>query len=99
MARKQSLETTIESNRPPVSAGRLDQRLAGLALALRGVVAETQEMPIYPPRQLDNDSLPAPAAPLPPPPPDPHPRIPPPHALHTSPRDFLPTPLPPFLPP
>jgi len=57
MARKQNLETTIESNRPPVSAGRLDQRLAGLALALRGVVAETQEMFIYPACQLDNDSL------------------------------------------
>jgi hypothetical protein len=57
MARKQNLETTIESNRLPVSAGRLDQRLAGLALALRGVVAETQEMFIYPACQLDNDSL------------------------------------------
>src|SRR3984957_5209176 len=57
MARKQNLEATIESNRPPTSAGRLDQSLAGLALALRGVVAETQEMFIYPACQLDNDSL------------------------------------------
>src|SRR5271165_1817736 len=57
MARKQNLETTIESNRPPTSAGRLDQSLAGLALALRGVVAETQEMFIYPACQLDNDAL------------------------------------------
>jgi hypothetical protein len=48
MARKQNLEGTIESNRPPTSAGRLDQSLAGLALALRGAVAETQEMFIYP---------------------------------------------------
>jgi len=37
-----SKEARIESNRPPVSAGRLDQRLAGLVLALRGMVAETQ---------------------------------------------------------
>ena len=44
----------LESNRPPVTAGRLDQRLAGLALALRGVVAETQEivhLPGVPTRQ------------------------------------------------
>ena len=57
MARKQNLEATIESNRPPTSAGRLDQRLAGLALALRGVVTETQKMFIYPACQLDNDAL------------------------------------------
>ena len=57
MGRKHNLEARIESNRPPVSGGRLDQRLAGLALALRGVVAETQEMFIYPACQLDNDAL------------------------------------------
>src|SRR5271166_5903592 len=57
MARKQNLEATIESNRPLTSAGRLDQRLAGLALALRGVVTETQKMFIYPACQLDNDAL------------------------------------------
>ena len=52
-----SKEARIESNRPPVSAGRLDQRLAGLVLALRGMVAETQETFIYPACQLDNDAL------------------------------------------
>jgi site-specific recombinase XerD len=36
MGRKYNLEARIESNRPPVSAGRLDQRLAGLALARGG---------------------------------------------------------------
>jgi Protein of unknown function (DUF3843) len=41
----------------PRSAGRLGQRLAGLALALRGVVAETQKMFIYPTCQLDNNAL------------------------------------------
>jgi len=56
MGRKYNLEARIESNRPTVSAGRLDQRLAGLALALRGVVAETQETFIYPACQLDNDA-------------------------------------------
>ncbi len=57
MGRKYNLEARIESNRPPVSAGRLERRLAGLALALRGVVAETQETFIYPACQLDNDAL------------------------------------------
>ena len=57
MTRKRNLEATIESDRPPGSAGRLDQRLAGLALALRGVVAVTQRMFIYPACQLDNDAL------------------------------------------
>ena len=57
MVRKQNLEATIESDRPPRSAGRLDERLGGLALALRGVVAETQRMFIYPACQLDNDAL------------------------------------------
>ena len=57
MARKQKLEEPIDSNRPLTSAGRLDQRLAGLALALRGVVTETQKMFIYPACQLDNDAL------------------------------------------
>jgi hypothetical protein len=57
MARKQNLEATIESDRPPRSAGRLDQRLASLTLALRDVVAETQRMFIYPACQLDNDAL------------------------------------------
>ena len=57
MGRKYNLEARLESNRPPVTAGRLDQRLAGLARALRGVVAETQETFIYPAWQLDNDAL------------------------------------------
>ena len=57
MGRKYNLEARLESNRPPVTAGRLDQRLAGLALALRGVVAETQKSFIYPACQLDNDAL------------------------------------------
>src|SRR5258708_29218272 len=57
MTRKQNHEARIESNRPPVSAGRLDQRLAGLALALRGVVTETQKMFNYPACQLYNDAL------------------------------------------
>ena len=57
MGRKHNLEARIESNRPPVSGGRLDQRLAGLSLALRGVVAETQEMFLYPACQLYNDAL------------------------------------------
>ena len=57
MVRKQNLEATIESDRPPRSAGRLDERLGGLALALRGLVAETQRMFIYPACQLDNDAL------------------------------------------
>jgi hypothetical protein len=57
MSRKYDLEARLESNRPPVTAGRLDQRLAGLALALRGVVAETQKSFIYPACQLDNDAL------------------------------------------
>ena len=57
MGRKYNLEARLESNRPPVTAGRLDQRLVGLALALRGVVAETQETFIYPAWQLDNDAL------------------------------------------
>jgi hypothetical protein len=57
MSRKYNLEARLESNRPPVTAARLDQRLAGLALALRGVVAETQKSFIYPACQLDNDAL------------------------------------------
>src|SRR5271166_6414504 len=57
MARKQNLEATIESNRPLTSAGRLVQRLAGLALALRGVVTKTQKSFIYPACQRDNDAL------------------------------------------
>jgi hypothetical protein len=35
MARKQNLKATIESNRPPTSVGRLDQRLASLIAALK----------------------------------------------------------------
>ena len=57
MSRKYNLEARLEANRPPVTAGRLDQRLASLALALRGVVAETQKSFIYPACQLDNDAL------------------------------------------
>ena len=57
MARNQDLEATIEVNRPPAPAGRLDQRLAGLALALRCVLAETQKMFIHPACQLDHDAL------------------------------------------
>src|ERR1700674_3716708 len=57
MGRKYNLEARLESNRPPVTAGRLDQRLAGLALVLREVVAETQKAFIYPACQLDNDAL------------------------------------------
>ena len=57
MVRKQNPKEMIASNRPPGSAGRLDQRLAGLALRLRGVVAETQRLFIYPACQLDNDAL------------------------------------------
>jgi len=57
MGRNYNLEARLESNRPPVTAGRLDQRLAGLALALREVVAETQKSFIYPACQLDNDAL------------------------------------------
>src|SRR3974390_3317916 len=57
MGRNYNLEARLESNRPPVTAGRLDQRLAGLALALRGVVAATQKSFIYPACQLDNDAL------------------------------------------
>jgi hypothetical protein len=57
MARNQDLEATIEVNRPPAPAGRLDQRLAGLALALRCVLAKTQKMFIHPACQLDHDAL------------------------------------------
>ena len=57
MPRNQDLEATIEVNRPPAPAGRLDQRLAGLALALRCVLAETQKMFIHPACQLDHDAL------------------------------------------
>jgi hypothetical protein len=57
MARNQDLEATIEVNRPPAPAGRLDQRLAGLASALRCVLAETQKLFIHPACRLDHDAL------------------------------------------
>ena len=57
MARNQDLEATIEVNRPPAPAGRSDRRLAGLALALRCVLAEKQKMFIHPACQLDHDAL------------------------------------------
>jgi hypothetical protein len=57
MARNQNLEARIKVNRPPTSAGRLDQRLADIASALRRVVAETQETFIHPACRLDHDTL------------------------------------------
>ena len=57
MARNQNLQARIKVNRPPTSAGRLDQRLADIASALRRVVAETQETFIHPACRLDHDTL------------------------------------------
>jgi hypothetical protein len=57
MPRKRNLERLFASNRPPGTPGRLDQQLRGLPHQLRGVLAETQAMFIFPACRLDDAML------------------------------------------